>query len=102
MEEVLVLIVRRSGDEIEPIRMDGVRKCFPGKTVRFERTDPVDFIEHDRNVRGRKATLVWLADEPLIALAMRHTPHVTVLPDGSVRKVTDFKVEHEPFTGSAN
>lgn len=51
MEEVLVLLLRRDTGNLTIGEIENLLKKFPGKKVTYQRTDPVDYLDHDRDCR---------------------------------------------------
>jgi hypothetical protein len=102
MDTVTVVVLRRNMNDLPAEQIEAIQRCFSGKQIRFVRTDPTDYKEHDTDCRKLDPVVVILPlEKPIPSAAMeRGVPHVTFAPNGSILKLKPFRPEFEPFIPS--
>lgn len=83
-EQILVVILRRDEKDLKPEEIVAIRNAFPGKEVKFRRTDPRDYREHAAQCEefGPAAVILPL-ERPIPSLAMeKGFQHVVFTPNG--------------------
>ena len=95
METKIVMILRRSENDLTPEEKAAFEQSFPGCKIEYVSSNPVDCYEHEKNCKEIKPDAVLLPkDKPIPVLAMEQGfAHVTLTPGGllQLKKITpDF------------
>jgi len=99
MKNKLVLMMRRSPEDLNAGQDAAIRDLFLGCQVTFERIDPVDYLEHAAICRKLKPDMVLLPrEQPVPSLAMEEGfTHCVVSPDGTVMRLLPITPQFVPF-----
>lgn len=83
-KEALIIVLRRSVDDLLPQELEEIRSKFPDREVTFQTTLPQDYLEHaDDCERLNPVAVVLPLDKPIPTLAMeRGVPHIAFTPMG--------------------